>query len=119
MGEAGLVALVVLRDAALVGGAGYKRATNFDWERRKNWRDFFDLNGAHVQRVEPLLISKVNTVFQLILVAAALLQPDFGNDQTQIYINYLSWLVASTRVASTEAYGGQYWKNGASLMKSS
>ncbi|KAI3456434.1 hypothetical protein Pfo_013097 [Paulownia fortunei] len=113
----GLVALVVLRDVALVGGAVYQRASSLDWEWN-SWRDFFNLNGTHAQKVEPLLISKVNTVFQLVLVAAALLQPGFGNEETQLYINYLSWLVASTTVASTAAYGVQHWRNGAALMKS-
>ncbi|KAF2539563.1 hypothetical protein F2Q68_00020521 [Brassica cretica] len=53
----------------------------------------------------------VNTVFQLALVAGALLQPEFGNPDTQTWINYLSWLVASTTMASTAAYGAQYMKN--------
>ncbi|KAK4439321.1 Cardiolipin synthase (CMP-forming), mitochondrial [Sesamum alatum] len=114
----GLVALVVLRDVALVGGAVYKRASSMDWELN-SWRDFFNLNGAHAQKVEPLLISKVNTVFQLLLVAGALLQPGFGNEETQLYIDYLSWLVASTTVASTAAYGVQHWRNKASSMRKS
>ncbi|KAG8385720.1 hypothetical protein BUALT_Bualt03G0074500 [Buddleja alternifolia] len=112
----GLVALVVLRDVALVGGAVYKRASSLDW-KWNSWRDFFNLDGAGAQKVEPLLISKVNTVFQLALVAAALLQPGFGNEETQLYINYLSWLVASTTVASTAAYGVQHLGNGAALSK--
>jgi hypothetical protein len=32
---------------------------------------------------------QVNTVFQLMLVAAALLQPEFGTDETQNYITFL------------------------------
>ncbi|CAA0835905.1 Cardiolipin synthase (CMP-forming)-mitochondrial [Striga hermonthica] len=59
----------------------------------------------------------VNTVFQLALVAAALLQPGFGNEETQLYISCLSWLVASTTVASTAAYGVQHLKNRAASMK--
>ncbi|KAL0353244.1 UNVERIFIED_CONTAM: Cardiolipin synthase (CMP-forming), mitochondrial [Sesamum angustifolium] len=116
--EAGLVALVVLRDVALVGAAVYKRAGSMDWELN-SWRDFFNLNGMHAEKVEPLLISKVNTVFQLVLVAGALLQPGFGNEETQLYINYLSWLVASTTITSTAAYGVQHWRNGASSMRKS
>ncbi|GFP97022.1 cardiolipin synthase mitochondrial [Phtheirospermum japonicum] len=112
----GLVALVVLRDVGLVGGAFYKRASDLGW-KWNSWPDFFNLDGANAQKVEPLLISKVNTVFQLALVAAALLQPDFGNEETQHYINYLSGLVASTTVASTAAYGVQHWRNRAALMK--
>lgn len=35
--EAGVVAIVVLRDVALVGGAVYKRADSFDWKVRGNY----------------------------------------------------------------------------------
>ncbi|KAL3850856.1 hypothetical protein ACJIZ3_012738 [Penstemon smallii] len=114
----GLVAIVLLRDVALVGGAVYMRASSLDY-KWNSWRDFFNLDGANAQKVEPLFISKVNTVFQLALVAAALLQPEFGNQETQQYIDYLSWLVASTTVASTAAYGVQHFRNGAVLLKKS
>jgi cardiolipin synthase len=100
---------VLLRDVALVGGAVYLRALNLDW-KWKTWSDFFNLDGSSPQKVEPLFISKVNTVFQLTLVAGAILQPEFGNPDTQTWITYLSWLVASTTMASTAAYGVQYWK---------
>ncbi|KAK1260576.1 hypothetical protein QJS04_geneDACA018068 [Acorus gramineus] len=105
----GLVGLVVLRDAVLVSGAFYKRASNLGWEW-KNWSDFVNLDGTHPEKVEPLLISKINTVFQLLLVAAALLQPELGTHESQQYITYLSWLVASTTVASSVAYGAQYMR---------
>ncbi|GAB4830901.1 hypothetical protein Ancab_004928 [Ancistrocladus abbreviatus] len=103
----GLVGLVVLRDVFLVGGAVYRRAISLGWEW-KSWSDFFNLDGIRAERVEPLFISKVNTVLQLVVVAAALLQPEFGTPETQCYITYLSWLVASTTVASTAAYGAQH-----------
>lgn len=105
----GLVGIVVFRDVALVGGAVYLRALNLDWKWKK-WSDFFNLDGASPQKVKPLFISKVNTVFQLALVAGALLQPEFGSPDTQTWITYLSWLVASTTMASTAAYGAQYMK---------
>uniref|UniRef100_A0A1J3FB88 Cardiolipin synthase, mitochondrial n=1 Tax=Noccaea caerulescens TaxID=107243 RepID=A0A1J3FB88_NOCCA len=105
----GLVGIVVFRDLALVGGAVYMRAVNLDWKWR-SWSDFFNLDGSSPQKVEPLFISKVNTVFQLALVAGALLQPEFGNLDTQTWITYLSWLVASTTMGSTAAYGIQYMK---------
>ncbi|KAJ9136324.1 hypothetical protein P3X46_033415 [Hevea brasiliensis] len=111
----GLVGLVVLRDVALVGGALYHRATSLDW-KSSSWHDFFNLDGTHREKVEPLFISKVNTVFQLILVAAALLQPEFGTDETQSCITYLSWLVAATTVASTAGYGAQYMRNKSTLL---
>ncbi|KAL2495362.1 Cardiolipin synthase (CMP-forming) [Forsythia ovata] len=103
----GLVALVVLRDVVLVGGAFYKRASSLDW-KWKSLSHFFNIDGAGAQKVEPLFISKVNTVFQLLLVAAVLLQPGFGNEETQPYVTYLSWLVALTTITSTMAYGAQH-----------
>ncbi|KAK2394123.1 cardiolipin synthase (CMP-forming), mitochondrial [Trifolium repens] len=106
----GLVGLVVFRDAFLVGGAVFQRASSLGW-KWKSWSDFFNLDGTGRQKVEPLFISKVNTVFQLALVAAALLQPDFGTPETHSYITYLSWLVASTTVASSAAYGVKYMRS--------
>ncbi|XP_042439125.1 CDP-diacylglycerol--glycerol-3-phosphate 3-phosphatidyltransferase 1, chloroplastic-like [Zingiber officinale] len=98
-----LVALIVARDVGLIGGAFYKRAASLGWEW-KSWSQFVNLDEMHRHKVEPLLISKVNTVFQLLLVAAALLQPELGNKETQVYITYLSWLVASTTSVSSIAY---------------
>ncbi|OIW18439.1 hypothetical protein TanjilG_13191 [Lupinus angustifolius] len=103
----GLVGLVVFRDVFLVGGAVYLRGSSLGW-KWKSWHDFFNLDGKVRQKVEPLFISKVNTVFQLVLVAAALLQPEFGTPETQIYVTYLSYLVASTTMVSSAAYGAQY-----------
>nr|GLL45693.1 cardiolipin synthase (CMP-forming), mitochondrial [Ipomoea trifida] len=114
----GLVALVVLRDVALVGGAVYKRASGLGW-KRTSWIDFFNLDGMRPQKVEPLMISKINTVFQLVLVAAALLQPEFGNEETLLYIKYISWLVMLTTVASTAAYGAQHLRTGSLPIKKS
>lgn len=111
----GLVGLVVLRDVALVGGALYQRASILEW-KWKSWSDFVNLDGTCPQKVEPLFLSKVNTVFQLVLVAAALLQPEFGTPETQPVITYLSLLVASTTVASTAAYGVQYMRKKSTLM---
>ncbi|XP_065878941.1 cardiolipin synthase (CMP-forming), mitochondrial [Euphorbia lathyris] len=111
----GLVAMVVLRDVALVGGAFYHRANSLNW-KWNSWYDFVNLDGTRPEKVEPLFISKVNTVFQLLLVAAALLQPEFGTVETQPYITYLSWLVAGTTVASTAGYGVQYMRNRPALL---
>ncbi|KAF9612978.1 hypothetical protein IFM89_004781 [Coptis chinensis] len=110
-----LVGLVVLRDVGLISGAVYQRANSLDWEW-KSWSEFTNLDGTRARKVEPLFLSKVNTVFQLVLVAAALLQPEFGTDETQVYITYLSWLVASTTVASTVAYGAQQMRSGSTLV---
>ncbi|KAJ1428752.1 CDP-alcohol phosphatidyltransferase [Sesbania bispinosa] len=106
----GLVGLIVFRDVFLIGGAVFQRGSSLGW-KWKSWFEFFNLDGIHRQKVEPLFISKVNTVFQIGLVAAALLQPEFGTQETQSYITYLSWLVASTTMASTAAYGVQYMRS--------
>ncbi|WCJ20242.1 CDP-diacylglycerol--glycerol-3-phosphate 3-phosphatidyltransferase 1 chloroplastic [Euphorbia peplus] len=111
----GLVGMVVLRDVALVGGALYHRANSLNW-KWDSWYDFVNLDGTRPEKVEPLFISKVNTVFQLFLVAAALLQPEFGTVETQPYITYLSWLVAGTTVASTAGYGVKYMRNRSALL---
>lgn len=111
----GLVGLVVLRDVALVCGAVYHRASSLGW-KWTSWYDFFNLDGTRPEKVEPLFISKVNTVFQLVLVAAALIQPEFGTQETLPYITYLSWSVAGTTVASTAAYGAKYMRNRPALL---
>ncbi|KAI3829377.1 hypothetical protein L1987_03500 [Smallanthus sonchifolius] len=108
--HSGLVALVVIRDLALVGGAVYIRANHLG-SKSRSWSEFFNLDGVRPQKVEPLMISKVNTCFQLALVTGALLQPEFGTQETESYITYLSWLVATTTVASTAAYGTQHLKS--------
>ncbi|KAJ1285772.1 hypothetical protein BS78_03G302500 [Paspalum vaginatum] len=105
----GLVGLVVVRDLLLVGGAFYKRATSLEW-KWNGWLEFVNLDAIHREKVEPLFISKVNTVFQLMLVAAALLQPEFGTEETQNYITLLSWLVATTTITSTIGYGVKYYR---------
>ncbi|KAB5560438.1 hypothetical protein DKX38_005395 [Salix brachista] len=107
----GLVGLVVLRDVALVCGAVYHRAGSLGW-KWTSWYDFFNLDGTRPEKVEPLFISKVNTVFQLVLVAAALIQPEFGTQETLPYITYLSWVVAGTTFGeiSAQCYGHQKHK---------
>ncbi|EPS62657.1 hypothetical protein M569_12133, partial [Genlisea aurea] len=104
----GLIALIVARDAALLGGALYIRASNLNYWQWNSWRALIDLDGARAEKVNPLFISKVNTFFQLILIAGALLQPELGNAETQLYLDYLSLLVGFTTVGSTAAYGVQF-----------
>ncbi|KAI3923389.1 hypothetical protein MKW98_026982 [Papaver atlanticum] len=101
-----LVRLVMLRDVGLVVGIVLQRASTLGWHW-ESWSEFTNLDGVHRQKVEPLFLSKLNTVFQLVLVAAPLLQPEFGTLETEVYIKNLSLLVASTTAASTVAYGAQ------------
>ncbi|GFZ03221.1 cardiolipin synthase [Actinidia rufa] len=61
-------------------------------DKWKSWSDFFDIDGTRPEKVEPLFLSKVNTVFQLVLVAVALLQPEFGTPETKAYITYLRYI---------------------------
>ncbi|XP_049935358.1 CDP-diacylglycerol--glycerol-3-phosphate 3-phosphatidyltransferase 1, chloroplastic isoform X2 [Nymphaea colorata] len=105
-----LVGLVVLRDIALVCGAIYKRLCSMHWEWQ-GWYDFINLDANAPEKVKPTLLSKVNTVLQLTLVAAALLQPDFGSDKTEVCILGLSWAVAATTVASWAGYGILYMRS--------
>ncbi|KAI7726117.1 hypothetical protein M8C21_020196 [Ambrosia artemisiifolia] len=88
--HSGLVALVVIRDLALVGGAVYIRANHLG-SKSRSWSEFFNLDGVRPQKVEPLMISKVNTCLQLALVTGALLQPEFGTQETESYITYLRY----------------------------
>ncbi|GLJ21571.1 hypothetical protein SUGI_0400140 [Cryptomeria japonica] len=94
-----LVALVVARDCSLVGGAFYKRAHSLGW-KWKDLGDFFNVDNNGVERIEPLFISKVNTVLQLALVGTALLQPEIGTEDSLYLVTWLSWLVAATTLAS-------------------
>eukprot|EP00250_Pteridium_aquilinum_P015297 c22506_g1_i1 orf=79-1188(-) len=76
-----LVGLVIARDAALIGGSFIHRAHSMNWQV-SSLQKFFDVMNGGVQKVKPLYISKINTVFQLALVGVALMQPAFGVEDT-------------------------------------
>lgn len=99
-----LVALVLSRDAALVGGSFIYQAYCLNW-KWNSLKDFFKVSEEAVQKVRPLFISKVNTVFQLALVGTALVQPAFGFEDTYSLVALLSWSVAFTTCASWVGYG--------------
>lgn len=91
LGQAGylpiwLVILVVFRDVLIIGGVLL----------------LFTL-GNRSFRVEPLLISKANTVVQIVLAAVVLGSEAFGMTGAW-FVTALVWLVAATTVAS----GGSY-----------
>ncbi|KAJ7946270.1 putative Cdp-diacylglycerol--glycerol-3-phosphate 3-phosphatidyltransferase [Quillaja saponaria] len=112
----GLVGLVVSQDVFLIGGAVYQRAYSLGW-KWKSWSYFVNLDGTSPRKVGHSLLASI-PVANLVLVAAALLQPEFRTQDTQSYVTYLSWVVASTTLASTAAYGAEYArKKSASLMK--
>jgi cardiolipin synthase (CMP-forming) len=79
-----LAILVVFRDLVIVGGVLA-----------------LSLLGQPVV-IRPLLISKLNTVLQILLVAAALLMAGFGVESA--WMPVLVWAVAATTLGSGAAY---------------
>ncbi len=80
-----LVILVVFRDAMIVGGAIL----------------FYTFD--HPPTLPPLIVSKVNTALQIVLVAAALAFRGYGLDLAFVQ-TVLEYLVAATTLASGVAY---------------
>ncbi|BBN03305.1 cardiolipin synthase (CMP-forming) [Marchantia polymorpha subsp. ruderalis] len=105
-----LVGLVVARDGVLVGGAFVYRAYSLRWQWR-NWREYFRINVGGAGKVEPLFISKVNTVLQLGLIIVALLQPALSVEDTFSLVPLLSWSVAGTTTISWACYVYKFLKN--------
>ena len=80
-----LAMLVVFRDVVIVGGV------------LTLW-----LTSTPV-KIKPLLVSKLNTALQLLLVGLALLLAGFGLDAPWL-LSALTWAVAATTLASGAAY---------------
>lgn len=80
-----LAILVVFRDVLIVGGILLMAVL------------------GHEITIQPLYISKLNTVMQIVLVAAALLESGFGLGIPALTV-VLIWCVASTTLASGAAY---------------
>ncbi|MCO5564118.1 hypothetical protein L7F22_017774 [Adiantum nelumboides] len=72
-----LVAIVIARDVVLIGGSLALSAHNLK-SQEASLQDIFQFTKGSAQKIEPLYISKINTVFQLVLVGMGLLQPAFG-----------------------------------------
>ncbi|MBL4721881.1 MAG: CDP-alcohol phosphatidyltransferase family protein [Alphaproteobacteria bacterium] len=83
--ESWLVILVVFRDVLIIGGVV-----------------LYYILGRHVE-MNPLLISKANTLMQIVLVSTVLAEIGIGFPETD-YIPILSYIVAITTVASGGAY---------------
>ncbi len=83
-----LAILVVFRDLVIVGGV---LALAFL---------------GHTVAIRPLLVSKLNTAVQILLVMAALLQAGFASGRADIsaVLPVLAWAVAATTVVSGAAY---------------
>lgn len=82
-----LVILVVFRDVAIVGGALLLETL------------------THSLTMQPLMVSKVNTVMQIVLAAVVMANAGYGMDWTEA-LNVLMVLTAITTVVSGFAYAG-------------
>ncbi|KAH7440035.1 hypothetical protein KP509_04G088400 [Ceratopteris richardii] len=110
-----LVVLVIARDAALVCGSFLLRAHSLKWQVL----DLLNTAKGNVQKVEPLYISKVNTVFQLALIGMSLLLPAFGIEDSYSLVPLLSWCVVFTTCTSSIGYGWKLFqtRHGKAVMK--
>ena len=89
-----LVALILLRDAGLVlGGFWYRYKT-----KPPNVK-FFDTTHKGVIKVEPSMLSKVNTVGQIALLTFAITNAGYGAPSS-FYIDALTWTVGLTTFGS-------------------
>jgi len=90
---------------------GYKQYLNMGLITMVILRDVFILTGAFLSLkllkknypLQPTIISKINTVLQMLLIVASLTNACFANIDS-IYINYLSIIVAITTCASFSQY---------------
>jgi cardiolipin synthase len=95
-----LLALVIGRDALLVGGSFYFRAIT-----KRPGERFFNL--ATVEwKVAPSSLSKANTALQMLLVLAGVAHAGWGVPPAGA-IGGLSWLVAATTLGSAL----DYWRH--------
>lgn len=89
-----LVALILLRDIGLViGGFWYRHKT-----KPPNVK-FFDTTHKGVIKVEPSMLSKVNTVGQIALLTFAITNAAYGAPSS-FYIDALTWTVGLTTFGS-------------------
>ncbi|EFJ34417.1 hypothetical protein SELMODRAFT_405738 [Selaginella moellendorffii] len=111
-----MVVLIVARDVVLVTGAFYLRARSLKWKacivrspQWSGWREF--VKGA--PKVQPIFISKVNTALQLLLIFAALLEPNFSHQGINMDLVqfFLSCSVAATTLGSWACYGVLFYRD--------
>ncbi|KAK9836085.1 hypothetical protein WJX81_000056 [Elliptochloris bilobata] len=107
-----LAALILGRDALLVGGAFVHRYRALGW-RARGWSEFFRITSARAFSVppapfvRPLLVSKANTVLQLGLVAGCVARSWYGWPPEQA-LWALGAATGVTTVASCAAYVRAY-----------
>lgn len=102
-----LLGLVLARDGALLAGAFVQRAHALHWQWH-GYHEFFNISPGGAEKMRPLLISKLNTVAQLALVASALLLPALGIPDTHNLVTNFGYLVAITTVLSGSAYAAMH-----------
>lgn len=101
-----VVTVIISRDVLLVLGGFYHRAAMLEWTTA-SWKEFFRVlpssNGQSAPRMKPLMISKVNTVLQLAVVATCV-SKELMQWPSPIVIDTL----VATTVATTCLSGVQY-----------
>ncbi|CAH3046310.1 unnamed protein product [Porites evermanni] len=95
-----LTALILSRDALLIGYAFYLRFKSLP--SPKSISRYFDINFPTVE-LRPNLLGKTNTVLQLALVGCSLSAPVFGFVD-HLYLHYLWYTVACSTVMSSISY---------------
>eukprot|EP00850_Spirogloea_muscicola_P013499 SM000092S24467 [mRNA] locus=s92:36419:37741:+ [translate_table: standard] len=104
-----LVALVILRDAGLLLGAFIRRAQLLKWQ----WQgpsDFFRIDPLGADKMQPLFVSKLNTVLQLGLVISTLLVHAAAERDMFYVLPILRFAVAGTTIVSGTQYAAQFWR---------
>lgn len=108
--HAWMAALILGRDIFLLAGAFGHRAHVLGWKWR-GWKEYFRVGGqgeaTAAPLVQPLFISKVNTVLQLGLVGLCITQAGWAWPGWEA-MRYLEYITAATTVASTIAYVEAY-----------
>ncbi|GJP38926.1 hypothetical protein CLOM_g23335, partial [Closterium sp. NIES-68] len=99
-----LAVLVVARDVFLFGGHVAMRLNEVQWKWWQHRSHFFNIQKGTAERVEPLLISKVNTCLQMLLLPVALLHDPYLVSTAPDLLQYLCYSVAATTVTSWAAY---------------
>eukprot|EP00850_Spirogloea_muscicola_P000407 SM000002S05487 [mRNA] locus=s2:29377:30715:+ [translate_table: standard] len=98
---------VILRDAGLLLGAFIRRAQSLNWQ----WQgpaDFFRIDPLGADKMQPLFVSKLNTVLQLGLVISTLLVHAAAERDTFYVLPILRFAVAGTTIVSGTQYAAQF-----------
>jgi len=107
--------LLRFRTNSVPKGAFLHRAHVLNW-RWKSWREYFrvtrsadDGHAPVAPSVKPIFISKLNTVFQIVLVVGAICEGALGIPNTQ-WVEGLGYVTAATTLASGAIYVRMYSK---------